>query len=45
MGEVIPVGPKREREREALIRGARAIYESIFPSEKRPTSEQRGPEE
>ena len=45
MGEVIRFVAKREREREALIREARAIYESIFPSEKRPTSEQRGPED
>jgi hypothetical protein len=47
MGEVIqfvPV-PKRDREREALIREARAIYESIFPSEKSPASEQRGPKD
>ena len=45
MGEVIPFVPKREREREALIREARAIYENIFPSEKSPTSEQRGSED
>jgi hypothetical protein len=31
MGEVIQFVPKRDREREALIREARAIYESIFP--------------
>ena len=42
MGEVIQFVPKRDREREALIREARAIYESIFPSEKSPASEPRG---
>jgi len=40
MGEVIQFVPKRDREREA--REARAIYESIFPSEKSPASEPRG---
>jgi hypothetical protein len=32
MGEVIQFIPKSERERIRLIREARAIYESIFPS-------------
>lgn len=32
MGEVIPFIPKSERERGRLIREARAIYDSIFPS-------------
>ncbi len=32
MGEVIQFIPKSERERLRLIREARAIYESIFPS-------------
>ena len=32
MGEVVQFIPKSERERIRLIREARAIYESIFPS-------------
>jgi hypothetical protein len=32
MGEVIRFVPKSELERARLIREARAIYESIFPS-------------
>jgi len=32
MGEVIRFVPKSERERGRLIREARAIYDSIFPS-------------
>jgi hypothetical protein len=32
MGEVIRFIPKSERERGRLIREARAIYDSIFPS-------------
>jgi len=32
MGEVIQFIPKAERERIRLIREARAIYDSIFPS-------------
>jgi len=32
MSEVIRFIPKSERERARLIRGARAIYDSIFPS-------------
>jgi hypothetical protein len=32
MGEVIRFVPKSERERARLIRQARAIYDSIFPS-------------
>ena len=32
MGEVIRFVPKSELERARLIRQARAIYESIFPS-------------
>jgi hypothetical protein len=31
MGEVIRFVPKSERERARLIRGAREIYDSIFP--------------
>ncbi|MGQ0682430.1 hypothetical protein [Bradyrhizobium sp.] len=31
MGEVIRFVPKSERERDRLIREARAIYDSIFP--------------
>jgi hypothetical protein len=33
MGEVIGFVPKSELERTRLIREARAIYESIFPSD------------
>jgi hypothetical protein len=40
MGEVIQFIPKAERERIRLIREARALYESVFPSAA-PTSEQR----
>jgi hypothetical protein len=32
MGEVVRFVPKSERERVRLIRMARAIYDSIFPS-------------
>jgi hypothetical protein len=32
MGDVIQFIPKSERERVRLIREARAIYDSIFPS-------------
>jgi len=42
MADVVRFIPKQDREREALIRQARAIYESIFPSEKAPTCDQRG---
>jgi hypothetical protein len=41
MGEVVRFVPKSERERVRLIRMARAIYDSIFPSVD-PISEQRG---
>lgn len=40
MGEIIRFIPKSERERARLIREARAIYDSIFPSAD-PASEQR----
>jgi len=33
MGEVILFVSKAERERARLIRGARAIYDSIFPAD------------
>ena len=33
MGEVIRFVPKAERERLRLIQEARAIYDSVFPSE------------
>jgi hypothetical protein len=39
MGEVIRFIPKSELERARLVREARAIYESIFPSV--PISEER----
>lgn len=40
MGEVIRFVPKSERERDRLIREARAIYDSIFPPAG-PVSEKR----
>jgi len=40
MGEVVQFVPKRERERIRLIREARAIYDSVFPSAA-PVSERR----
>ncbi|MDE5451711.1 hypothetical protein GWE18_02315 [Bradyrhizobium sp. CSA112] len=40
MGEVIRFVPKSERERDRLIREARAIYDSIFPPAD-PVSEKR----
>lgn len=40
MGEIIRFVPKSERERARLIREARAIYDSIFPSAD-PVGEQR----
>jgi hypothetical protein len=40
MGEVIQFLPKREQEQIRLIREARAIYDSVFPSAA-PASEQR----
>jgi hypothetical protein len=40
MGEVIRFIPKSELERARLVREARAIYESIFPSAA-PGSEER----
>jgi hypothetical protein len=39
MGEIIRFVPKSERERDRLIREARAIYDSIFPAAD-PVSEQ-----
>ena len=39
MGEVVRFVPKPELERARLIREARAIYESIFPTEKGPASQ------
>jgi hypothetical protein len=40
MGEIIQFVPRSERERARLIRQARAIYDSIFPSAD-PVSEQQ----
>jgi hypothetical protein len=40
MGELVRFVSKSERERERLIREARAIYDSVFPSSG-PASEQR----
>ena len=36
MGEVVRFIPKSELERVRLIKEARAIYESVFPTEKSP---------
>jgi hypothetical protein len=44
MGEIVQFIPKSERERARLIREARAIYESIFPSAE-PVRELRQPED
>ena len=41
LGEVIRFVPKAELERARLIREARAIYESIFPSSDRAAGERR----
>jgi hypothetical protein len=43
MGEVIRFVPKAERERARLIRQARAIYDSIFPSDGRIVEQQKAP--
>jgi hypothetical protein len=43
MGEVVQFIPKRDLDRARLIQEARAIYESIFPTEKGPAGLQRGP--
>lgn len=42
MGEVIQFVSKSERERERLIREARAIYESIFPPADEVSEQQAG---
>jgi hypothetical protein len=42
MAEIVQFVPKSERERARLIREARAIYESIFPSAD-PVGEPRDP--
>jgi hypothetical protein len=42
MGEVVRFIPKSELERARLIQEARALYESIFPTEKGPAGEPRG---
>jgi hypothetical protein len=41
MGDVIQFIPKSALERTRLIREARALYESIFPTEKGQASQQR----
>ena len=40
MGEVIQFVPKAERERARMVREARALYDSIFPSDN-PVDEQQ----
>jgi hypothetical protein len=45
MAEVIRFVSKAELERARLIREARAIYESIFPSETRSVGERQAPVE
>ena len=42
MGEVVQFISKRNLERARLIQEARAIYESVFPTEKSAAGEQRG---
>jgi hypothetical protein len=42
MGEVVRFVPKSELERIRLIQEARAIYESIFPTERGTAGELRG---
>ena len=44
MGEVVRFVSKSERERDRLIREARAIYDSIFPPAD-PAKKQREPED
>jgi hypothetical protein len=41
MGDVIQFIPKSALDRARLVREARAMYESIFPTEKSPAHEQR----
>ena len=41
MGEIVRFVSKAEQERARLIREARAIYESIFPSENGAAGERR----
>ena len=41
MGEVVQFISKRNLERARLIQEARAIYESVFPTEKSAAGEQR----
>jgi hypothetical protein len=38
MGEVVQFIPKRDLDRARLIQEARAMYESIFPTQKSPAS-------
>jgi hypothetical protein len=45
MGEIIQFVPRSERERARLIRQARAIYDSIFPSADPGGEQQRGGQE
>ena len=45
MGEIVQFIPKHDLDRARLIQEARAIYESIFPTEKGAASLQRGPKE
>ena len=41
MGDVVQFISKSALDRARLVREARAIYESIFPTEKAPASQQR----
>ena len=45
MGEVVQFIPKRDLERARLIQEARAIYESVFPTEKSVVGRPRGARE
>ncbi len=45
MAEIVQFIPKRDLDRARLIKEARAIYESIFPTEKGPSDLHRVPEQ
>jgi hypothetical protein len=45
MAEIVQFTPKRELDRARLVEQARAIYESIFPTEKEPAGLGRNPEQ
>ena len=45
MAEIVPFIPKRELDRARLIEQAREIYESIFPTQKKPAGMGRDSEQ